>query len=258
MPSRPRYLRAGEKECSIEDSPGYTVTDHGRVLSRRQKGKLRELKFHRRGVTRYTSVTIMNQKGYQKHRAVHILVLEAFRGACPKGYKGAHLNGNRTDNRITNVAWVTEDEYRKLRKKFKMDRRVHGERHHFSRLTHQQAQIIREDEGKTSKALADEFGVAISTIQAVKTGRTWTNANPGKRTAAVIRKEMVDHPEHYTPGTYEVYKVLHVWGLESDALLWNAVKYIARAGKKDNKTQDLEKAMWYLKERLRVLREDKD
>ncbi len=67
-------------------------------------------------------------------------------------------------------------------------------------------------------------------------------------------KEMVNHPEHYTPGTYEVYKVLRVWGLEQDALLWNAAKYIARAGKKDDKVQDLEKALWYLTERIRSLR----
>lgn len=57
----------------------------------------------------------------------------------------------------------------------------------------------------------------------------------------------VDHPEHYGGDTpYEVIKVLEVWGLGFH--LGNAVKYIARAGKKDpaKLVEDLRKAQWYL------------
>lgn len=58
----------------------------------------------------------------------------------------------------------------------------------------------------------------------------------------------VNHPSHYTPGPMEVYKVLSAWGLDSDAHLWQVVKYVARAGKKDvaKELEDLEKAAWYL------------
>lgn len=60
-------------------------------------------------------------------------------------------------------------------------------------------------------------------------------------------REMVSHPAHYGGDVpHEVYKCLSAWGLESDALLWNAVKYIARSGKKNNKLEDLRKASWYL------------
>jgi hypothetical protein len=65
-------------------------------------------------------------------------------------------------------------------------------------------------------------------------------------------REMVNHPTHYGGDTtYEVVKVLEAWGLESDALLWNAVKYISRAGKKSiNPLPDLLKAQWYLNRRI--------
>lgn len=66
-------------------------------------------------------------------------------------------------------------------------------------------------------------------------------------------QETVNHPLHYGGDVpHEVYKCLRVWGLEGDALLWNAVKYIARAGKKDpaKKLEDLEKALWYLQNRI--------
>jgi hypothetical protein len=62
--------------------------------------------------------------------------------------------------------------------------------------------------------------------------------------------EAVEHPAHYGGGDnpYEVIKVLRAWGLEGHALLWNAVKYIARAGKKDptKYVEDLKKARFYL------------
>jgi hypothetical protein len=67
--------------------------------------------------------------------------------------------------------------------------------------------------------------------------------------------ETVNHPAHYGGDVpHEVVKCLEAWGLESDALLWNAVKYIARAGKKGNAVEDLEKAQWYLTRRINQLK----
>ncbi len=58
----------------------------------------------------------------------------------------------------------------------------------------------------------------------------------------------VEHPPHYggADNPYEAIKVIEAWGL--DFALGNAVKYIARAGKKDASklVEDLKKARWYL------------
>lgn len=68
--------------------------------------------------------------------------------------------------------------------------------------------------------------------------------------------EAVHHPSHYGGDTpHETVKCLEAWGLESDALLWNAVKYISRAGKKGPVVEDLEKALWYLQRRIIKLKE---
>jgi nicotinamide riboside kinase len=66
-------------------------------------------------------------------------------------------------------------------------------------------------------------------------------------------KEAVNHPEHYggEDNPYEVIKVIEAWGL--DFHLGNTVKYIARAGKKDDITQELKKAIWYLERKLAKL-----
>lgn len=65
----------------------------------------------------------------------------------------------------------------------------------------------------------------------------------------------VNHPAHYGGDTpHETIKCLNAWGLESDAFLWNAVKYISRAGKKGSMIEDLEKAVWYLARRIESLK----
>lgn len=57
--------------------------------------------------------------------------------------------------------------------------------------------------------------------------------------------ETVDHPAHYGGDTvYEAIKVIEAWELNFH--LGNAVKYIARAGKKSERLEDLKKAQWYL------------
>lgn len=59
--------------------------------------------------------------------------------------------------------------------------------------------------------------------------------------------ERINHPAHYGGDTvYEAIKVIEAWGL--GFCLGNTVKYIARAGRKDEASdiEDLKKARWYL------------
>lgn len=67
-----------------------------------------------------------------------------------------------------------------------------------------------------------------------------------------IKKEAVDHPDHYggAENPYEAIKVIRAWDLGFS--LGNTVKYISRAGKKDpnKRLEDLQKALWYLKEEI--------
>ena len=65
-------------------------------------------------------------------------------------------------------------------------------------------------------------------------------------------KEHVNHPSHYggEDNIYEAIKVIEAWDL--GFCLGNAIKYISRAGKKDNNSylQDLKKAKWYLEREI--------
>jgi len=72
-----------------------------------------------------------------------------------------------------------------------------------------------------------------------------------------MAKEMVNHPGHYggKDNVYEVIKVCEAWDLHADAYLFNVVKYVARAGKKDpaKELEDLKKAAFYLDRRIKLL-----
>ena len=65
----------------------------------------------------------------------------------------------------------------------------------------------------------------------------------------------INHPEHYNHGKIEAIEVIEDWGL--DFHLGNAVKYICRAGKKESSTniEDLEKALWYIKRKVKLLKQ---
>lgn len=59
----------------------------------------------------------------------------------------------------------------------------------------------------------------------------------------------VTKPMHYVQGRkYEPVKVINDWELNFN--LGNVVKYVSRAGRKNNKKQDLEKALFYLQQEI--------
>ncbi len=62
--------------------------------------------------------------------------------------------------------------------------------------------------------------------------------------------DAVHHPSHYTFGGIEVIDAIEAWELGFH--LANVVKYVARAGRKDETkaVEDLKKAKWYLERRI--------
>lgn len=68
-----------------------------------------------------------------------------------------------------------------------------------------------------------------------------------------IKKDVVNHPAHYTDGKIEVIDFIEDKKLNFHR--GNAVKYIARAGKKDpdKEIEDLKKAAWYITREIKRL-----
>lgn len=60
-----------------------------------------------------------------------------------------------------------------------------------------------------------------------------------------IPEENTDCPHYYVAGGLETRKIIKAFDLNWN--LGNVVKYILRAGKKESRVRDLQKAMHYLK-----------
>lgn len=82
------------------------------------------------------------------------------------------------------------------------------------------------------------------------------NTKPSKEEN--VKEDLVNHPKHYTshPSGIETIEITRWMNFN----LGNSVKYILRSGKKseDTAVQDLEKAIWYLKDEIKRLKGEYD
>lgn len=95
-------------------------------------------------------------------------------------------------------------------------------------------------DGDGAFCLMDESGERVQELECVDTS---SSAGYG----AAMNEDAVNHPSHYTYGPMEVIDVIEeVHGIHDSFHLANAVKYLFRAGRKDDAVQDMKKAVWYL------------
>lgn len=166
------YGQPGDRLVPAMYLPGYDkrycVDVFGNVWSR-AKSDWKRLK---PGITSKGYCTITPARnGRYATQLVHRLICEAFYGPAPDGLEQVrHLNGNQTDNAPENLDWGTQEQNWR-------DRAAHGggmgEAHHNAKLTHKIVAEIRAS-SKSQRALAAEYGVTQSSIQAAKSGAIWT------------------------------------------------------------------------------------
>ena len=67
----------------------------------------------------------------------------------------------------------------------------------------------------------------------------------------LIMNDNVNHPGHYCdhPSGVECIQIIE----HMDFCIGNAMKYLWRAGKKDDNVQDLKKAIWYINRKIALL-----
>ena len=99
-----------------------------------------------------------------------------------------------------------------------------------------------------------EEGTLMPSLQVLKRISEALNIDYKELNAEEDKKEMVNHPSHYNMGKYEAIDVIEDWELGFN--LGNTVKYISRAGHKDNILQDLKKALWYLDREIKRIEKE--
>lgn len=132
-------------------------------------------------------IIILAKQGNKKTKKVHRLVLETFIGECPKGYQTGHLDGNKQNNILSNLKWITpkENAYHKIlhgttATGFKNGAYTHpekirkGDQVNTSKLTEEQVIFIRKNAKKGNYSYIGRlFGVSHTAIRLIITGKNW-------------------------------------------------------------------------------------
>jgi hypothetical protein len=172
-------LTSAEQWRPVVGFEGYEVSSLGHVrswLAGRVRGARRTSPFILRpspGHNGYLHVSLFDDAGAHPQR-VNRLVLRAFIGPCPAGHEGAHVNGTRTDNRLSNLEWKTRVDNH-------ADKRIHGtlaigERNGFAHLQATEVNELRLDrvlEGLSGKRLGNRYGVSDTAALKILKWQMW-------------------------------------------------------------------------------------
>ncbi|WP_206107767.1 NUMOD4 motif-containing HNH endonuclease [Paludisphaera rhizosphaerae] len=148
----------------IPSAPGYSASSEGQIRNDKSGRILRPTK------TPYGYLQVgPKSPGVSPSCLVHRLVAEAFLGECPEGLEVDHKNGVRSDNRASNLQYLTHAA------NCRKGRRIRGGEHKLAKLTAAAALEIKAAEirhGDLTR-FAERFGVSVPAIRQVRNGKSW-------------------------------------------------------------------------------------
>ena len=115
-----------------------------------------------------------------KTRLVHRIVADAYISKCPGKDFINHKDGNKANNSVDNLEWVTRSENLSHAYSHDLRERPFGTKNGRNKLSDDQVDFVRNnyipgDSEYGAKALAEKFGVAPQTISAINSGQNWKN-----------------------------------------------------------------------------------
>jgi hypothetical protein len=149
----------------------YEVSNHGRFAKLLPDGRqIRKLNFK----TPYISVSVKSLNGEpQKSLYIHQLVAKVFIGPRPDGLVIRHLDGDRYNNKVTNLAYGSVEQNYHDTKKHKTHWHENNGRAVLSERCVNAIRHFHTNGLVRQTDLAKAFQVSNSTISAIIKGRNW-------------------------------------------------------------------------------------
>lgn len=126
----------------------------------------------------YLKTMLQNDQGGYNSKHVHWFVTLAFYGPREEGLTVDHIDGNKQNNYINNLEYVTRSENCKRAVKTGLWEIKHGSKNGNSKITEEQVKEIREyysqfkkGERYGRKALADKYGISESHLKDILSRR---------------------------------------------------------------------------------------
>lgn len=165
----------------------YEVSDMGRIRSvdyfqsatNPRTGKT--CVFFRKSAIRRTQVrfdgyvSVRLNRGKPKTLLVHRVVLEAFLGVKPEGCQTCHSDGNKTNNRLSNLCWGTVNQNASDRVRHGTQAR--GELHGNAKLNREAIHQIRNlaGSGSTQAEIGSSLNINQATVSKILRGERWSH-----------------------------------------------------------------------------------
>jgi hypothetical protein len=114
--------------------------------------------------------------------------------------------------------------------------------------------IALRDKGLKPSEIAKRLDCSVNYVYNIKRSEEAVTSGPTitiNPTDPAPKKDVVNHPEHYTVGGVETIDFIEAKQLGYN--LGNAVKYISRAKYKGKQLEDLRKALWYVRREISKL-----
>lgn len=161
--------------------PYYKIGNNGEVWSclcktgtgRSHRGWLRLASYiDKKGYVRYSlrkKPGDRNQISYGLHK----LLMDAFVGPRPDGYECRHIDDNKLNNDLSNLAWGTHAENTEDRDR--NGKTLKGEKHPLAKLTEEKVRDIRRRSanGESRKSIAQDYGINPGSIASIIKFITW-------------------------------------------------------------------------------------
>jgi hypothetical protein len=106
---------------------------------------------------------------------VHRLVMAAFVGPLPRGHQVNHKDGNKQNNVLSNLEYVTPQQDARHKYDVLKVEAPHGSKHHAAKVSEDDVFAIRalRRRGWKLKRLAEEFGLSEPTICWICLNKEW-------------------------------------------------------------------------------------
>ena len=157
-----------EEFKQIPNCPLYDISNLGNVRSRRySKPRILKPRPHVQG---YALVRVYDENGAWFDRTIHSLVAEAFLGVCPDGMCVRHLDGDPSNNALSNLAYGTLSDNQQ-------DRIAHGT--YGMKLNVRKVKVIRglHKCGFKIKRIAEIFGINRLNVRRILRYQAWANVH---------------------------------------------------------------------------------
>lgn len=154
-----------------------TVSRISKATEGRYKGQEVGLKLFKPTIaqnTGYLKITLTKNR-IQTTPLVHRLVAEAFLEKITGKDEVNHKNGNKLDNSVSNLEWVSRKEniQHAVKNGFRAD--VNGTKNPMSILTNEMVkEIFLDNSGLKWKDLGKKYGVSYMAVYDIMTGRRWS------------------------------------------------------------------------------------